>query len=54
VATNDNEDSICCSIKFALDLNTGNGNLTEVNKIAALIGHRACAAWKNSARSDGS
>ena len=38
----------CRSPKFALCLNTGSGNLTTVNKIAALIGHRACAAWKNS------
>ena len=28
----------CCSTKFALDLNTKSGNLSEVNKIAALIG----------------
>jgi len=33
----------CCSTKFALDLNSGSGNLTEVNKIAALIDHCACA-----------
>ena len=37
------------STKFALDLNTG--NLTEVNKFAALIGH---PAWKNNAYSIGS
>ena len=45
---------ICGSTKFALDLNTGNGNLSEVNKINALIGHRACATWKTSACSVGS
>ena len=39
----------CRSTKFALDLNTGSRNLTGVNKIAALIGHCAVAAWKNSA-----
>jgi len=32
----------CRSPKFALDLSTGSGNLTEVNKIATHIGHRAC------------
>jgi len=32
----------CRSIKFARDLNTGSGNLTEVNKIAALIGWSLC------------
>ena len=40
--------------KFAFDLNTGSGKLTEVNKIIALIGHCVCAAWKHSACSDGS
>jgi len=35
----------CRSTKFTLDLITGSANLTEVNKIAALIGHRTCAAW---------
>ena len=50
-ATNDNTD--WQSVKFALDLNTGSGNLTEVNKIAALIGHYPCAAWQNSACNDG-
>jgi len=35
----------CRSFKFALGLNTrnGSGNLIEVNEIAALIGHHACA-----------
>jgi len=37
----------CQSTKFPPDLNTESENLTEVNKIVALIGHRACAAWKN-------
>ena len=35
--------------KFTLDLNTGGGDLTKVNRIAAVIGH-----WKNSACSVGS
>jgi len=39
---------IFCSTKFALDLNTGSGNSSEVKKIDNLIGH--CAAWNNSAR----
>jgi len=34
----------CHSTKFALALNTVSRNLTKVNKIAALIGHCACAA----------
>jgi len=42
------------SIKFTLDLKTGSGYLTEVNVIAALIGHCACATWKNTACSVGS
>jgi len=37
---------ICRSTKFALDLNTGSGNLSQVKKITALIGHCACVAWK--------
>jgi len=37
---------ICRSSKFVLDLNTGRGNLSGVNKIAALIDHYAFAAWK--------
>jgi len=45
--------NFCHSIKFGLDLNTGGGNLSKVNKIAALIGHCACAIWKNSACSIG-
>jgi len=44
----------CRSNKFAADLNTGSKILTEVNQIAVLIGHSACAAWKNSACSIGS
>jgi len=34
----------CRSTKFARNLNTGSGNLSAVNKIAALIGH--CATEK--------
>jgi len=34
------------STKFGLDLNTKSGNLSEVNKIDALIGLCACDAWK--------
>jgi len=34
---------------FALDPSTGSENLSQVNKIDALIGHCTCAAWKNSA-----
>jgi len=45
---------VCRSTKFALDINTGSGNLSGVNKLAALIGHCTCAAWKNSACSVGS
>jgi len=44
----------CRSTKFALDLNIGSGNLTGVNKITALIGHRACTALKKSAYGVGS
>ena len=44
----------CGSTKSALDLNIGSGDLTEANEVAALIGHRAYAAWKNSACSVGS
>ena len=44
----------CRSTEFALDLNTGSGNLTEVNEIVAVISHCACAPWKNSACSIGS
>jgi len=36
----------CGSTKSALDLNIGSGDLTEANEVAALIGHRAYAAWK--------
>ena len=39
---------------FAPDLNTGSGNLSELNEIDVLIGHCTCAAWKNSAGSVGS
>ena len=45
---------VCCSIEFALDSNKGSENSSEVNKIAALIGHCACATWENSACSSGS
>ena len=43
----------CCLTKFALGLNTGKGNLTDVNKITALIGHSTCAARKKGACSVG-
>jgi len=33
---------------FTLDPNSRSANLSEVNKIEALIGHCTCAAWKNS------
>jgi len=45
---------ICHFTEFALDLNIGSGNLSKVNKITAMIGHCACAAWKNSADDIGS
>jgi len=45
---------IYCSTKFPLDLNTRSGNLFEINKTDAPIGHCASAAWKNSACSVGS
>ena len=41
----------CRFTKIALDLNTGSGNLTEVNKTVALIGHCAYANWKYNALS---
>ena len=45
---------ICRPTNFALDLSTGSGNLSEVNKINTLIGHCTCAARENSAYSAGS
>jgi len=53
--TNGNPDiRICHSTKFTLELNTGSGSLSEVNKITTLFSHCACAAWKNGACSVGS
>ena len=46
VGTNDNIDLYFRSIKFLLNLDTGNENRSEVKKISSLIGH--CTAWKNS------
>jgi len=41
-------------MKFALDLNTGSANLSDVNKIDVLVGLCTCTTWKNSAGSIGS
>jgi len=37
------------STEFAFDLNTRREILSEVKNIVALIGHCACAGWRNSA-----